>query len=353
MVERGKKDMKSLNEVEKIVGLKRRAIQEYEDAGLADKPTQKNKYGYLLYDSPEIERLWQLKFYKELGYNITKIKEIQAKGRKYEKEELGDVIEALKEKRDKLNNLISIAEMMNETGWSFNDFKNGIVTTDDIHADNFFDILGAISNITRYEDMDDCIVEDILTDDEFEMISSYLKKIEDCLENNFEYTDEIVQAEIRSLHKVFSKALSGSVFFLRMVIIGMDADEEIKKDLGENVMDYLMGAIRHYCDENKDNPTDMALIDAFKNIEKLGRSRHTTSCDEVQNEVNNIYMYFDKIEMFKPEIRKMYLKNVGKLFGTQAYKNVIDGGAQKGISWFISRAIEIYFDNMEKEKMNG
>lgn len=123
--------MKSLNEIEKIVGLKRRAIQEYEAAGLANKPTKTDKYNHLLYDFPEIERLWKLKFYKELGYNITKIKEIQAKGRKHEKEELGDVIEALKEKRDKLNNLISIAEMMNETGWSFNDFKNEIITTDD------------------------------------------------------------------------------------------------------------------------------------------------------------------------------------------------------------------------------
>ena len=80
--------MKSLNEVEKIVGLKRRAIQEYEDAGLANKPTHKNKYGYLLYDTPEIERLWQLKFYKELGYNITKIKEIQEKGKKERKKNL-------------------------------------------------------------------------------------------------------------------------------------------------------------------------------------------------------------------------------------------------------------------------
>ena len=37
--------MKSLSEVEKLVGLKRRAIQEYEDKGLAIKPTHKNKYG--------------------------------------------------------------------------------------------------------------------------------------------------------------------------------------------------------------------------------------------------------------------------------------------------------------------
>ena len=40
--------MKTLNEVIDIVGLKRRAIQEYEKAGLAKKPTHSNKYGHLL-----------------------------------------------------------------------------------------------------------------------------------------------------------------------------------------------------------------------------------------------------------------------------------------------------------------
>lgn len=345
--------MKSLSEVEKIVGLKRRTIQEYEDAGLAAKPLEKNKYGHLLYDTPEIERLWQLKFYKELGYNITKIKKIQEKGKKAEKEELGSVIDALKEKRDKLNNLISIAEMMNETGWSFNDLRNEIDTTDDIRADDIFDVLGAVSSITRFEDMDDCIVEDILTEDEWELIYSYLEKILDCFENSVVYTDGVVQTEIMNLHRVYSKALSGSVFLLRTVVISMAADEDIKEEFGEDITDYLMGALRYYCDEHKDNPTDMALINAFNNIEKLGRSKHTTGCEEVQNEVNNIFIFFDKIEMFKPEIRKLYVKNIGKLFGSQAYKNVIDGGAQKGIAWFISRAIEIYFENMEKEKTNG
>lgn len=345
--------MKSLNEVEKIVDLKRRAIQEYENAGLADKPIQKNKYGYLLYDTPEIERLWQLKFYKELGFNITKIKEIKEKGKKAEKEELGDVIDALIKKRDKLNSLISIAEMMNETGWSFNDLKNEIVTTDDIHADNIFEVLGAVSSITRFDDMEDFIVEDILTKDEWERIYLYLEKILDCFEKNIKFSDETVQNEIMNLHKVFSKALSGSVYLLRTVIISMAADEDIKEDIGEDTLDYMIGALQYYCDEHKDNPTDKALVDAFDNLEKLGRSKHTTGCEEVQNEVRNIYMFFDKIEVFKPEIRKMYVENIGKLFGSQAYKNVIDGGSQKGIAWFISRAIEIYLNNLEKEKTNG
>lgn len=353
MIERRiKRVVKSLKEVEKIVGLKRRAIQEYEDAGLASKPTHKNKYGYLLYDTPEIERLWQLKFYKELGYNITKIKEIRAKGKKAEKEELGGVIEALIEKRDKLNNLILIAEMMNETGWSFNDLRNGVITMDDIQADDIFEVMGAVSSTMKFGNMEDCFVENIITDDEWELIYPHMEKILNCFEENNDFTNEVVQSEVMNLHKLFSNALSESVYILQTVITSMAADEDLKEEMGDDTSDYIIGALRCYCDEHKDNPTDMALIDAFSNIEKLARSKHTPGSKEVQDEVNNIYMFFDNIKMFKPEIRNMYLKNIGRLLGSKAYKNVIDGGAPRGITWYISRAIEIYYDNTG-EKSNG
>lgn len=345
--------MKSLSEIEKIVGLKRRAIQEYEEAGLAIKPTHKNKYGYLLYDTPEIERLWQLKFYKEIGYNITKIKEIQARGNKAEKAGFGDVISELKEKRDKLNNLISIAEMMNTTGWSFNDMRNLIVPTDDIHADNLFEVLGVVLSIMIFENVEDCIDEDIFTDEKLELIFSYIENILDCFDKNLEYTSELVQMEITNLHKAFSEILPGSVHILQMIILDLETHEELRKDLGEEKVNHIISALRYYCDEHKDNTTDRILIDALSNIEKLGLRKYTTNCEEVQNEVNNIYISLEAIKIFKPKARKMYLKNIGKLFESQAYKNLIDSGAQKGVAWFISRAIKIYIDNMEKEISNG
>ena len=68
--------MKKLNEVCKIVGLKRRMIQEYKDNGLAKTPKTRNKYGHFLYSDEDIERLWQLRFYKELGYKKRDIEKI-------------------------------------------------------------------------------------------------------------------------------------------------------------------------------------------------------------------------------------------------------------------------------------
>lgn len=59
------------------------------------------------------------------------------------------------------------------------------------------------------------------------------------------------------------------------------------------------------------------------------------------------------MEILKPEMKIANMKRIQRMFGSQAYKNVIDGGIQKGISWFISRAIEIFLNNMEKESVNG
>lgn len=66
--------MKSIEEVQKIVGLSWRMIREFEKAGLAQKPDKRNKYGYLLYEEKHIERLWQLRFCKELNYKKKEMK---------------------------------------------------------------------------------------------------------------------------------------------------------------------------------------------------------------------------------------------------------------------------------------
>ena len=70
--------MKKLSEVAILVDIKRQRIQEYEKAGIAFKPKVKDKHGYWLYGEAEIERLWQIKFYRTLNLTVPKIKAIFA-----------------------------------------------------------------------------------------------------------------------------------------------------------------------------------------------------------------------------------------------------------------------------------
>lgn len=61
--------MKTFSEVVKLVGMSRRVIREYEKAGLSETPSETNKYGHLLYDGKTIERLRQIRFYRDMDYD--------------------------------------------------------------------------------------------------------------------------------------------------------------------------------------------------------------------------------------------------------------------------------------------
>ena len=64
--------MKTLKEICAELGVSRRAIQGYEDAGLV-KATNKNKYGHLLYNLWAQERIARIKFFQDLGFSIKEI----------------------------------------------------------------------------------------------------------------------------------------------------------------------------------------------------------------------------------------------------------------------------------------
>ena len=67
-----KMNLKTLCE---LVGVSRRSIQGYENVGLMA-PTDKNKYGHLLYDEDALHRARMIKFMQSLGFKLREIKEI-------------------------------------------------------------------------------------------------------------------------------------------------------------------------------------------------------------------------------------------------------------------------------------
>lgn len=63
---------KTLREISAETRATRRAIQGYEQAGLVA-PTDKNKYGHLLYDSSAEARIRLIRFYQQLGVSVKEI----------------------------------------------------------------------------------------------------------------------------------------------------------------------------------------------------------------------------------------------------------------------------------------
>lgn len=66
---------KTLNEIDKEMGVTRRAVQGYEQAGLVSR-CGRNKYGHLLYDETAQARIVRIRFYQDLGFTIKEIKEL-------------------------------------------------------------------------------------------------------------------------------------------------------------------------------------------------------------------------------------------------------------------------------------
>lgn len=57
------------------LNVSRRSIQCYEQAGLL-KPSEKNKYGHLLYDEQAFQRAQMIRFLQQLGFKLEEVKEI-------------------------------------------------------------------------------------------------------------------------------------------------------------------------------------------------------------------------------------------------------------------------------------
>lgn len=345
--------MKTLNEVVDIVGLSRRAIQEYEVAGLAQKPITKNKYGYLLYDTSAIERLWQLRFYKELGYNISKIQSIFNSDTYDAEEELGKVIDSLTEKKKKIENMISIATVMKESGLSFSSLRHGFTAVGELKSDELFSIMGESFKYFNSQNEEDGYLE-ILQDADYDLLFAGLDKMADCCKKEMCYDSDKVQSIVAKIHGICKKAISESIIIFNWFLVFLEPESDIYKelleDMDEKQIEYTRNAFHYYCEVNVDNEVDMELLNAINNVEKLGRNRHTTNSPEVQKEIKKIHDFFKGLKFLTEDVQFERMEKLGEMFGSQAYKDVIDNGHERGLAWFLSRAIEIYCDNYRKEQ---
>lgn len=66
------KVFKKIEEVSKLSGVSKRTLQYYDDEGIL--PVKRSKNNYRLYDDETMERLWEVLWYKEMGFNLKEIK---------------------------------------------------------------------------------------------------------------------------------------------------------------------------------------------------------------------------------------------------------------------------------------
>lgn len=100
-------ELMSLREMCRTVGVSRRSIQCYEKAGLM-MPTDKNKYGHLLYDQNALNRAEKIRFLQQMGFKLREIKGLIDEP--VIKEALEGRMAELKAESDRLKRIIAEAE---------------------------------------------------------------------------------------------------------------------------------------------------------------------------------------------------------------------------------------------------
>ena len=98
-------ERKKLREVCEMLGISRRTVQGYEKKGIV-KPSGKNKYGYLLYDKSEIEKIAFAQFLQSMGFSLDKIAHIMRADNSEKARIIGLQIEVMKQKIDNLNSVL-------------------------------------------------------------------------------------------------------------------------------------------------------------------------------------------------------------------------------------------------------
>ncbi len=116
----------SIGALSGLSGISIRALRHYDRLGLL-RPSEVTGAGYRYYDDAAVERLWQILFYRELGFPLKEISEIVSSPG-------FDRIRALKEhrslllqKRERLDRLIELVSdaMKGETTMEFKPFDTG------------------------------------------------------------------------------------------------------------------------------------------------------------------------------------------------------------------------------------
>lgn len=346
--------MKTSSEVATLVGIKRQRIQEYEKAGIALKPRVK-EHGYWQYGEREIERLWQIKFYQELGFRVPDIKAIFDAPNYNRHDAIEDQINKLEEKKKQLESMIKIARSYNEMDVLPSDLCGKHNKLEDIPYEAVVPLAGKLLSLFETEinnDFWDKAYEFPISEKDEDMWGNVVGQIIGLYQKGVSYKDVSVQHQVDFLRcvneKIAPESLIKQVLYCQRIIAdAVDSNNKSISDVfGEGCAQYLNDAISFYYIEHlKNNPntlSDHPISKVFCNIDKLARNRFTTGSPEVQAEVTRLHQILDDFGAFTKSAQLEFLSSVADSIGCKSTRKIFDNDRNHGICWFISRAIQIY-----------
>ena len=115
--------MKTVKEVSKLTGVSVRTLHHYDAIGLL-KPTRVTEAGYRLYDDGALQRLQSILLFRTLRFSLKEIGKLLDAPDFDRNRVLQHQIELLQKQKEKIENRISFAMYLKQTGVKYMDFKD-------------------------------------------------------------------------------------------------------------------------------------------------------------------------------------------------------------------------------------
>ena len=348
---------KTLNEVAEIVGLSRRIIQECENNGLATKPEKRNKYGHLVYDDKQIERLWLISFFKELKYNNSQIQKKLNDYNLNRHQTLIEEIALMEEKIEKLKGMVEIVKTMDKMDAPLPFIQLGLPALEGSTFKIALPIMGTVlSAMPSREDLGIASIPEI-TEEDKSVWNESMERILDFFHQEVSYESEHVQQQVACMHSVMTKLLSRSVLIFSWINIcfaeGTESAATFDDEYGKGSANYVYQSVRHYCTVNKSNPLDQKLYDSCYQMELFYKKGYSAETKEVQEQVRKIHEFFSTITILTKDAQLKFLRSYGGIFEEKTLNEMMDRNCQEGLSNFYSNAIRFYCNNIDIKNEGG
>lgn len=257
--------MRTISQVAELTGISTRTLQYYDEIGLL-KPSKLTPSGYRLYDDEALQKLQQILFFKELGFQLKEIKEILQKPDFDKIKAFKKQKELLLLKRNRTDRLIQLLNRLEkgEPCMSFKEFdlSDYIQALENFKSNNTDDIVRYWGRIENF----DMFIQKI-KDDESKVAKLAIKqfgsveKYTEAMKYNLDHFSEIMETQLTEEIKEIGKQ-SDKLY------------DRLTADLSENIASPKIQSIVHeilqFIQKNSSNasfgePYINVLIDTYSN----------------------------------------------------------------------------------------
>ena len=250
-----KEDLMTVNVLAKITGITVRTLHYYDQIGLLS-PSSVSNAKYRFYSNEDLDRLQQILFFKEVGFNLKQIKSIMSAPVYSKEEALKKHIKILVLKRKHIDELIRLIDkaLKGESEINFSVFnKDNIIELQKGYQQEVLERWGNTSAYQQYKNKSASIEKN----KEWQLIDSTARKI---FGKFFKYINEApdskgVQAGIHEWRGFLSaNYFDCSIEMLRYLGLLYISDERFLNTINsygdERLADFVNEAITIYCDNS-------------------------------------------------------------------------------------------------------